>query len=127
MPFLHTRIARLWQWTRTFRLGRRAPASTQRNRPLARMLTYDAQVELLDAYRALRDGREADRCHPRMRPRRRHERRRDRPRLGEDARRPRGRQRRHQQLKSEAVYRLSMARVDSDRVDIPGLDIGGTR
>lgn len=56
MPSLHTRIGRLSQWTRTFRLGRRAPSSTQRNQPLARTLTYDEQVELLDAYRALRDA-----------------------------------------------------------------------
>lgn len=55
MPSLHTRVGRLSRWTRTFRLGRRTPASTQRNQPLARTLTYDEQVELLDAYRALRD------------------------------------------------------------------------
>ncbi|PVX59567.1 hypothetical protein [Rhodococcus globerulus] len=56
MPFLHTRVGRLSRWTRTFRLGRRTPASTQRNQPPAEALTYDEQVELLDAYRALRDA-----------------------------------------------------------------------
>ena len=56
MPSPRTRIGRLSQWTRPLRLGRRAPAVTQRNQPPTRMLTYDEQRELLDAYRALRDA-----------------------------------------------------------------------
>lgn len=56
MPSLHARFGRLSQWARTPRLGRRAPTTAQRNQPPAAALTYDEQVELLDAYRALRDA-----------------------------------------------------------------------